>query len=171
MVTAKVNGVFEKGDSGASEPAAPRVTLISGEYPTYAAIKLDEDDLVVVDNCWHCGLDGRPHKTQGDDRTMLTLTCEWQGKPVKITVCHCPSSKNRPWDVNAREATLPNIFEDAGLVRIDRSDGVTEPVAWILGGDLNLGPPYLHNERRWLLALQSLTVGAVVMRAVFQRFQ
>ena len=145
MVTAEVNGAFEQEDSGAPEPAAPRVTLVAGEYPSYAAIKLDEDDLVVVDNCWHCGLDGRPHKTQGDDRTMLTLTCEWQGKPVKITVCHCPSSKNRPWDFNAREATLPTIFEDAGLVRADRSDGVTEPVAWILGGDLNLGPSYLHN--------------------------
>ena len=77
MVTAEVNGAFEQEDSGAPEPAAPRVTLVAGEFPSYAAIKLDEDDLVVVDNCWHCGLDRRPHKTQGDDRTMLTLTCEW----------------------------------------------------------------------------------------------
>ena len=124
-VTAEVNGAFEQEDGGASEPAAPRVTLISGGYPTYAAIKLDHGDLVVYDICWICDLDDRPHVSKGRLRTMLTLTCEWQGKPVKITVCHCPSSKKRPWDVNAREATLPNIFEAAGLSRIDRSDGVS----------------------------------------------
>ena len=47
MVTAEVNGVFEQEDSGASEPSAPRVTLVSGLYPSYADIKLDQDDLVV----------------------------------------------------------------------------------------------------------------------------
>ena len=77
MVTAKVNGVFEQEDSGASEPAAPRVTLISSEFPTYAAIKLDHGDLVVYDICWICDLDDRPHVRPGRLRTMLTLTCEW----------------------------------------------------------------------------------------------
>ena len=41
---------------------------------------------------------------------------------------------------------MPNIFKGAGLNRRDRNDGVTEPVAWILGGDLNLTTAYLHNE-------------------------
>eukprot|EP00959_Pyramimonas_sp_CCMP1952_P397332 8325115-Pyramimonas_sp.AAC.1 len=34
----------------------------------------------------------------------------------------------------------------AGLRSRDRSDGVTELVRWILGGDLKFGAAYLQNE-------------------------
>ena len=83
------------------------------------------------------------------NRTMMALTCRWMDEPIKITNCNCPSSAKRPWDLNAKSAVLPNLFKLAGLVPFDDwGGGAVEPVAWILGGDLNLGENAIHNEMK-----------------------
>ena len=44
---------------------------------------------------------------------------------------------------------MPNVLELAGLVPFDDwRGGAAEPVAWILGGDLNLGENFIHNEMK-----------------------
>ena len=54
---------------------------------------------------------------------------------------------NRSCDISARSAVLPKISEHAGLVHFDDwGDGAVKPVAWILGGNLNLGENTIHNE-------------------------
>ena len=143
LVTCMTN---EELDGGAAEPAV-QVQLVSGQYPTYAAMKRGRSTLEVEKILFHCGLDTRP----GDrlDRTMLTLECRWMKEPIKITCCHCPSSDKRPWDLNVRESVLPNVFKRAGLVPFRAwRGGAAEPVAWILGGDLNLGENTIHNEMK-----------------------
>ena len=68
---------------------------------------------------------------------------------MKITDCHCPSSVRRPWDLDTRDAVLPNVFRLAGLVRFkDWGGGAEEPIAWILGGDLNLDENAIHNRMK-----------------------
>ena len=124
-----------------------RVVLVSGTHPTYAAVKRRESMLAVEKTLFHRGLDKRP--VRHPDRAMMTLICRWMGRPIKITTCHCPSSLKRPWDLNVREAVLPNVFGLAGLVPFnDWGGGAVEPAAWILGGDLNLGENTIHNEVR-----------------------
>ena len=133
-------------DGGALEPAV-QVDLVSGQYATYAALKRRGSKLAVDNVVFHRGLDTRP----GDryDRTMLTLNCRWMNEPIKITCCHCPASRKRPWDMNVRDSVLPNLFRLAGLVPFeDWSGGAAEPAAWILGGDLNLGENTIHNEMK-----------------------
>ena len=136
--------------SGALEPAV-QVELLSGQYPAYAAMQRRGSVLAVEGVMEHRGLDTRPLMPgQGRyDRTMITLNCRWMDKPIKITCCHCPSSRKHTWDGNVRAAVLPNIFRLAGLVPFeDWGDGAVEPVAWILGGDLNLGENTIHNEMK-----------------------
>ena len=78
---------------------------------------------------------------------MLTLPCRWMGKPIEFSLAYCPSSKNRPWDLNVKVAVLPNLFRFAGLVPFDEwGSGAAEPAAWILGGDLSLGENTIRNE-------------------------
>ena len=128
---------------GASEPAE----LVSGEHPTYAVIKRTGSRLEVEDVLLHRGLDGRATTRPDQDRMMLTLPCKWMGKPIMITIVHCPSSKKRPWDQNARDAVLPNLFRLAGLVPFEQwGGGAAKPAAWILGGDLNMGEAVISNE-------------------------
>ena len=44
---------------------------------------------------------------------------------------------------------LPNVFRLAGLVPFDDwGGGAVEPVAWILGGCLNLGEHTIRNEMK-----------------------
>ena len=44
---------------------------------------------------------------------------------------------------------LPRLFELAGLVPFDEwGGGAAEPVAWILGGNLNLGENTIINEMK-----------------------
>ena len=75
---------------------------------------------------------------------MVVLNTNWENRPVKVGLCHCPASKpNWTWDLNAREATLPNILDAVGAKR--GGSGVREPTAWILGGDLNCETNYLSN--------------------------
>ena len=136
--------VDEELRGGAQEPAIA-VDLVSGQYPTYAAMKRRGSKLEVQKVSFHFGLDRRPGKHP--DRTMMTLQCRWMGEPIRITNCHCPSSTKRVWDNSVKAAVLPNVFRLAGLVPFDDwRDGAAEPVAWILGGDLNLGPNYIANE-------------------------
>ena len=95
--------------------------------------KLVSDEIV-----FHSGLSTRPARLP--DRTMLTLKCRCMGDPIKITTCHWPSPASRPWELNTRSAVLPNMSKFAGLTPSnDWGGGAAEPVAWISGGDLNLG--------------------------------
>ena len=76
---------------------------------------------------------------------MVVLTTKWQGHPVNVGLCHCPSNhRHWKWDLNTREATLLNILGAVGAQH--GGSGVSEPTAWILGGDFNCGPNYLSNH-------------------------
>ena len=78
---------------------------------------------------------------------MLMLACTWMGKPIKVTNCHCPASKKRPWDPYAKDRVLPRLFELAGAVPYKEWSGdAGELVAWILGGDLNLLPNAISDK-------------------------
>ena len=103
----------------------------------------------------------------------MTLNCTWIGEPIKITNCHCPSSRKRVWDHKVRSAVLPNVFGLAGFVPFDEwsDDFRAEPLAVILGGDLNLGENSIHNEVKQLQPeqgskhmVQTLHAGSLVMR-------
>ena len=56
-------------EGGATEPAV-QVELVSGQYPTYAAMKRRGSKLAVAEVLFHCGLDRRPGRRP--DRTMMT---------------------------------------------------------------------------------------------------
>ena len=85
------------------------VELLAGQYPTYAALKRCESKLVVEEIEFHCGLDTR--QVRNPDRTMMTLTCRLMDEPIKITNCQSPAPAERSWDISARSAVLPKIFE------------------------------------------------------------
>ena len=141
-ITGMVNQELQ---SDASELAL-QVELLAGQYPTYAAIKRVGSPLT-TEVQFHCNLDSRPGTRL--DRTMMLLECQWMDRPVNITNIHCPSSDKRPWDLNAREGTFPNIFKRAGLVPFNAwGDGVEEPVACIIGGDFNLNENTINNEMK-----------------------
>ena len=143
LITLKVNEEIRRG---AEEPAV-EVELVSGQHATYAAMKRRDSKLDVEEVLFHEYLDTRPRVRYA--RTMITLNCRWMGKPLKVTCCHCPASDKRLWNINSRDAVLPNIFRLAGLVPFDEwRGGAEEPVAWILGGDLNMGENSIHNEMR-----------------------
>ena len=147
LIVRMANEELERSARGAPEPAI-QIKLLSGQYPSYAALKRCDSKLVVQEIQFHCGLDTR-HIKNLLDRTMMTLICTWMDEPIKITICHCPSSKRRPWDLNVRDAVLPNLFSLAGLVPFKSWDvGAAEPAAWVLGGDLNLGENTINNEMK-----------------------
>jgi len=136
----------ERAAGGASEPVV-QVQLMSGRHPTYAVFRRLDSKLTVDDVLFHEGLDMRTGNRL--DRTMITLKCKWMKKPIKISNCHCPSSSKRPWDLNVRNAVLPNVFRHAGLVPFDNwVDGSAERTPWILGGDLNIGQTVINDEMK-----------------------
>jgi len=139
-------GHSERAAGGASEPVV-QVQLVSGRHPTYAVFRRRDSKLTVEDVLFHEGLDMRTGNRL--DRTMMTLKCKWMKKPIKISNCHCPSSSKRPWDLNVRNAVLPNVFHHAGLVPFDNwVDGSAERTPWILGGDLNIGQIIINDEMK-----------------------
>ena len=130
---------------GDAPELAAQIQLVSGEHASYAAFERRGSMLAVEEVVFHKGLDSGP--AWRADRTMLVLHCTWMNQPVKITCCHCPASTKRPWDCNVRASVLPTIFRLAGLAPFeDWSGGASEPAAWILGGDLNLGVNAIRNE-------------------------
>ena len=135
----------EDHEGGAGEPAAVKLELVSGIHPTYAAIRRRDSRLQVVKVELVTNLDRRP--SDRPDRQMMTLNCTWMNKPIKISCCHCPSSKKREWNPGTKAAVLPNVFELAGLLPFDDwRGGAAEPVAWILGGDLNVSENLIANQ-------------------------
>ena len=66
---------------GAPEPAL-QLELVSGQYPTYAAMKRHGSELAVEEVFFHCGQDRRPGRRP--DRTMMALSCRWM--PTAPTV-------------------------------------------------------------------------------------
>ena len=90
-----------------------RVELLSGAYPTYAALKRHESKLVVDEILFHCGLDTRPISLPA--RTMMTLHCRCMDEPIIITNCRCPASATRPWYLNVRRAVLPQYVQACWL--------------------------------------------------------
>ena len=99
-----VNMVNEDLDDGALEPAV-RVELLSGQYPSYAALRRRDSELAVEQIFFHRKLDMRPGNRP--DRTMMTLNCTWMDEPIKITNFHCPSTRKRVWDQNVKDANCP----------------------------------------------------------------
>ena len=120
------------------------VELISGQYPSYAAMKRRGSQPTVENVTLHRRLDKRALEfdrfEERSDRAMLTLNCIWMGQPIRITCCHCPHYRDDPWNTKTQAAVLPNVFKHAGLVPFDHwSNDGAESLAWILGGNLNLG--------------------------------
>ena len=129
FITASVNA----NRVGAKEPD---LVLVSGDIPSYAITRKEKTKLQVEDIVRVHNLDKRLGERR--ERHMVVLNTKWENRPVNVGLCPCPASKPHwEWDVNTRDATMPNILRAVGAKQC--GSGVLEPTAWILGGDSNCG--------------------------------
>ena len=154
LVVAKANAGLARRKPqkrvGAAEPdpkkavgaQEPDLLLLSADIPSYAVIKRATSNFQVDTIRHERDLDPRPNRQNPrPERHMVVCTGRWDQRQINIGLCHCPSSGNWNWDGNARAAVIPEILERIGARR--DGNGVAEPVAWILGGDLNCGACFL----------------------------
>ena len=113
--------------------------LVSCDIPSYAFIARSSSKFQVDLIRRERNLDTRG--LQRPERHMVVCEGRWDGRKINVGLCHCPSSDNYKWDQPTRAVVIPQVLQRVSTRR--NGNGAAEPVAWILGGDLDCGQDYL----------------------------